>query len=306
MGWLESNGDRLYEIALDFFYEAGHISKSEAEYINHSPTQFVYFDSVSSIGLSRDQRTLLHFFDNVSRLFTANRCAFFSIQLLTEMRHRSQLAYDIHMMIHPMAGTDGTICMFGFEDEVMLSFMGFGRGSCVLSDWYPMDDDTGELARRLDIINFSLKSGYDYFADMTYFLQRGYYSQDNIGSVYDLLPINFVEKLDNGELGRDDLDIIARDQQMAQERAYGDDYVEYDVSLVVNSAGVAEDLDLMLLDIDDTEEENPFGEEVDEDEEFEDEDEEEESQDEYEFEDYDQEIFHDPELMVKWLRKHSK
>lgn len=66
----------------------------------------------------------------------------------------------------------------------------------------------------------------------------------------------------------------------------------------------------MLLDIDD-EDDNPFGEEIELDDETLDEDDllgkntEETIKDEYEFNDVDPEIFRDPTLMVKWLKKNE-
>ena len=100
-------------------------------------------------------------------------------------------------------------------------------------------------------------------------------------------------------------------QTSAAEREYGDDYVEYDdeVRVGTKTAEISADLDMMLLEMD-METDNLFDEDDDdaesEDDEFaEEEDAEENEPDVYEFEDVDPEIFRDPTLMVKWLRKHG-
>ena len=74
----------------------------------------------------------------------------------------------------------------------------------------------------------------------------------------------------------------------------------------INSSDFDSEIDLMLLELDDDLDENPFGEEV----ETEDNDELDNDttpgHDEYEFDDVDPEIFRDAALMVKWLQKHDQ
>ena len=89
---------------------------------------------------------------------------------------------------------------------------------------------------------------------------------------------------------------------------YGDDYVEYDEAVVFRGNDIAAELNLMLLEMED-DNDNPFGEEMgteyddlDEDDSF-DESVEDTEKDYYEFDDFDPEIFRDPTLMVKWLKK---
>lgn len=297
-------GERFYMFAMDLFSKAGHVFTSIPEFINHSPEQFVYFDNRADVALSREQRALFRLFNNVSRLFFIQSCAFFSINLLTTKRNRSQAAHDIHMMIHPITGAGGTICLFRYLDEVMMSFTGFGY-HCILSDWYPIEDDYEQLLERLDIANMSVSREADYFNDMIYSLARDYYLHDQ-PTTYDLLPIDFIINAGIDGVDRDEIDRQIEYELAEPQRKYGDDYIEYDETAPSKNEDINAELDLMLLDMDD-DSDNPFGEEIDsDDDELDDDDffdEEEEEKDFYEFDDVDPEIFRDPTLMVKWLNK---
>lgn len=295
--------------AMELFFKTGHVATLKPEFINHSPEQFAYFDNRTDVSLTREQRSLFKAFNNVSRLFSVNRCVFFSINLLTSKVNRSQAAHDIHTMIHPVVEADGTICLFCHDDEVMLSFLGFGL-RCILSDWYPMADENETLLEKLDIANFSIVRGTDYFSDMIYLLARNYY-QSGQPSTYELIPIDFISRAGVDEIDREALNQYVQDQLNAPLYEYGDDYVEYDESAQTQNTDIGADLDLMLLEMDD-EDDNPFGEDIepeddlDDDDEFFDEDAESENKDEYEFDDIDPEIFRDPLLMVKWLNRHTQ
>ena len=302
-------GEKLYAYAMELFFKTGHVATLKPEFINHSPEQFAYFDNRTDVSLTREQRSLFKAFNNVSRLFSVNRCVFFSINLLTSKVNRSQAAHDIHTMIHPVVEADGTICLFCHDDEVMLSFLGFGL-RCILSDWYPMADENETLLEKLDIANFSIVRGTDYFSDMIYLLARNYY-QSGQPSTYELIPIDFISRAGVDEIDREALNQYVQDQLNAPLYEYGDDYVEYDESAQIQNTDIGADLDLMLLEMDD-EDDNPFGEDIepeddlDDDDEFFDEDAESENKDEYEFDDIDPEIFRDPLLMVKWLNRHTQ
>lgn len=296
----------FYKYAMELFLSTGHVSTLSPVFINHSPGQFVYFDCKGDAALSRWQRELFRSFSDVSELFTVNNCSFFSINLFCTREERSRNAHDIHTMLHPLIGSSGTICLFRFEDEVMLSFVGFER-RCILSDWYPMDDDFDVLHGRLDITNFSINSGAEYFTDLIYYLARNYYSGAHEASIYDLVPIDFLSMLLYEDLDREQLDQIVQDKLSEPELIYGEDYVGYDETAPTVESTIKADLDLMLLELDE-EEENPFGEDVeDEDEEDDDSLDDEytdgEEKDDYEFDDFDPEIFRDPALMVKWLNR---
>ena len=301
MSYIDCAGELFYSYAMELFFKAGHVSTFEPEFINHSPEQFVYFDNKSDIAISREQRGLLKIFDNVSRLFTNNGCAFFSINLLTTRSNRSQAAHDIHIMIHPIVGSAGTICLFRNDDEVMLSFEGFGY-RCFLSDWYPMEDDYDHLLERLDIANMPCDRGLDYFSDMVYSLARQYYLYSE-PTTFEILPVDFITSSGIDEIDREELDRYIEYVLASPLREYGFDFVDYDESITTKGKGISAELDLLLLEIDD-DNDNQFGEQIessdyglDEDESFE--------QDEYEFDDVDPEIFRDPSLMVKWIQKNN-
>lgn len=302
--FLDYEGESFYQFAMSLFMETGHVFTSTPEYSNHSAERFAYFDNRPDASLSPANRALLKRFDNVSRLFTVNGCVFFSLNLLARRSERSELAHNIHTMLHPIIKADGTICLFRCEDEVMLSFMGFGY-RCVLSDWYPMLDPYDELLQRLDIINMSINSGREYLCDLIYSLAREYYIVGENASAFELLPIDALIRLDRDEITRDDLDEIVREGMFAAYRKYGDDYVEYDESTPTRSDDISSDLDLMLLDMDMEEDDNPFGEEIEEDD-IDPDEEEYITHDEYEFSNVDPEVFKDPTLLVKLLKRQAQ
>ena len=306
MSFLEHDGESFYTYAMELFFKAGHVTAYEPKFANHSSERFVYFDNPGGVSLSPYQRSLFKMFDNVSHLFSANECAFFSVNLLTTRGKRSQVACDIHTMLHPIVGADGTICLFRFNDEVILSFIGYGV-RCVLSDWYSMDDGNGQLIEKLDISNVSIRSGYDYFLDMIYTLSRQYYRTPQ-PMVYELIPIDFISNAEFDKADKEELNDFIAHELAAPQREYGDDYVEYDDFFKSQAIDVSADLDLMLLEMDD-EDDNPLGEEIEtseddeEDAEFDDFLAEYEQRDEYEFDGVDPGIFRDPTLMVKWLKQ---
>ncbi len=307
---LQLDGINFYSDAMELFYEAGHVFTLEPEFTNHSSQEFVYFDNSTDIALSKDQRYLLGLVNNISRLFTVNHCAFFSANLLSAKKYRSQIAHDFHTMVHPNIGTEASIFVFRYDDELMFSFMGYGK-HCILSDWYPVIDDTGELLEKLDIANMPISSSTDYFIGFVDTLARSYYLAYPEVFVYTLLPIDFLSHFSLDPVDKAQIDDYINLQISAAEREYGDDYVEYDdnVRVGTRTAEISADLDMMLLEMD-METDNLF-EEGDDDAESEDDefakekDSEESEPDVYEFEDVDPEIFRDPTLMVKWLRKHG-
>lgn len=290
----DRDGENFYIYAMELFSKAGHVFTSVPEIINHSPEQFCYFDNKSDIVLSQDQRAMFQSFNNVSRLFSYNRCVFLSLNLLTTKRNRSQMAHDIHMMLHPIIGMDGTICLFRYDNEVMLTFTGFGY-RCILSDWYPAQDDDGQLLDRLDISNISIEWGADYFADMVYMLARKYYHHlYGRPSTYDILPIDFVSSAEIDGIDREKLDEFIEFVLTGPQREYGDDYIEYDEHITDKGKNTSIQLDLMLLEID---------EEFASEDKFFDDNTENSEKDIYEFENIDSELFRDPTLMVKWLNE---
>ena len=306
---IEYGDEKFYTYAMELFRKAGHVAVSEPEFANHSPEQFLYFDNKRDASFSREQRAMFRAFRNISRLFSANGCAFFSMNLLTARNDRSQAAHDIHTMISPIIESNSTVCLFYDGDNVMLSFMGYGF-RCILSDWYPINDDYERLLDKLDISNISIQSGYGYFLDMLYILARNYYFLGKPLN-YELFPVNFLFSERFHELDREELNQLIEYELTASQREYGDDYVEYDEFVRHRPVDIGAELELMLLEMD-AESDNPLGEEMTDDEdlseerEFLDEDAERTDRlewDDYELNDVDPEIFRDPALMVKWLKK---
>ena len=303
------SGEEFYKYAMDLFLKSGHTATSEPEYINHSAEQFIFFDNNSDAALSNEQRKLIKVFNNVSHLFTVNKCSFFSINLLTHKKNRSQVAHDIHSLIHYLIKADGTICLFRYEDEVMLTFKGFGS-RCFLSDWYPIEDEYDCLLGRLDIANLSINRAVEYFTDMVYSLARSYYLYKQ-PLIHEIIPLNYKSAAGADSVDWEELDKYVESILATPLCVYGDDYVEYNESVEYSDSNISEELSLMLLDIDE-EHTNPFGEEIepegntlDEDDTYEN-DTEEFDHDQYEYESINQEIFNDPTLLVKLLKKMDK
>ena len=281
----------FYIFAMNLFYSAGHVFTLSPEFINHSPKQVVYFDNRTDITLSRMQRELFYSFNNISRLFSVNNCIFFSMNLTTSKSTRSQAAHDIHMMIHSITEANGTICLFRYNDEIMLSFVGFGC-RCILSDWYLIEDDYELLLKKLDIANMSVSQNKDYFNDMIFSLARDYYLKEQ-PTIYDLLPIDFISKAGTNDIDRDKIDEQIEFELSSPQRNYGDDYVEYDKSVYIKPEDINTEFDLLLLELDNEIDENELSEtnETAEDKEI------------LELDNLDSEIFQDPELMIKLLKK---
>ena len=303
MSQSDNDSALFFKYAIDIFSKSGHTASSEPEFRNHSPELFCYFDNKTDVSLSHEQRALFPLFNNVSRLFTANGCVFFSMNLLTSNDFRSVAAHDIHTMIHPIVGAEITVCLFRCGEEVMLTFLGGGL-NCILSDWYPMDDTYDQLLNRLDISNYSIGSRKDYFQDLLYMLARDYYYPDP-PFANALVPIDFISSAGFDGIDKEALTQYLDDAANAPQRKYGTDYVEYDESTHVSKIEFSDDFDLLLLDIDD--EDNPFADEMDSEEDEErDDPEDADDTDKYEFDDVDPEIFRDPTLMVKWLKREAQ
>lgn len=308
MSHLDDDGKSFYLYAMNLFSETGHVFTSIPEFVNHSSEQFIYFDNKPAASFSCEQRSMLRAFNNVSRLFSVNGCAFFSMNLLIAKRERSQAAHDIHSMLHPIVGFEGTICLFRYNEEVMLSFAGFGH-RCILSDWFPMDDDIGNLSTRLDIANFSIDQGVDYFLDMVHLGARRYYIYSQ-PSLYEIFPIDFVSGAGLEGVSRAEFEQYMEYPLVALRREYGDDYVEYDDTVLSIEDTIGAELDLMSLEMDE-EDTHSLGAEIEMEDDTLDEDEffdknmDETAQDKYEFDGVDPEIFRDPVLMVKWLEKNG-
>lgn len=184
---------------------------------------------------------------------------------------------------------------------MILSFVGF-NSRCILSDWFENFDDAGYLIDKLDIVNMSLESGKAYFNDFLYMFARDYYFFKYNLMINDLIPIDLFNVNEGlyDPISRDQIDQIIHDQIFRSLLKYDTDYVPYDDDKYSETDTIDFDIDLMLLDED--EQESPFDEDRadEENDMYGDEDY---QQNEYEFDDVDPEIFKDPTLMVKWLKK---
>lgn len=266
MLWPEADG-RFYVKAMSYFVEAGHIISREPEYFNLDPEQLVVADYITNNKAVFEWKRLVHYFDNLSLLFLIRQCMFFSVELLSDKRQRSQIAVDIHNMIHSLIETEASVCAFKYGEEVMLSFMGYGSNA-ILSNWYPIDDWEGELAERLDISNISTSSDFAYFCDLVHSLAREYYRFNEEESRYHLYPIDSINRMEKGELGEEELQEILRNSAYSSTVQYGEDYVSYDESVEASIFDSVCELDAMIQAMDDKDD-NPFGEkiEIDDDEE---------------------------------------
>ena len=180
------------------------------------------------------------------------------------------------------------------------------RTAFVYGVWTPLH--YLELRDKLDIANMTILEDVDYFSDFIYILARPYYLAGKAPATFSLIPIDAHARIDSGELDRDDIDLIVKEQILAPQYEYGYDYVEYDEQANSKQDDISADIDLMLLEIDnDDKDDNPFGEVLDSDDEgvdeFGDEYTGEFDLDEYGLDDVDPNIFKDPTLMVKWLKK---
>lgn len=307
------SGANFYQYATDLFVETGHMAASFPEFCNHSAEEYVFLDVLQDAVFSFAQRKRLKQFGCVSKLFTVDfltgvdgineKIAFFSIVLDTDSNEKSQAAFDIHTIIHQLTEAEGTVCIFLYEESVLISIAGFGL-NCVLSDWFSVYDDTDELHDRLNIGEVCLDSAKAYLASLAYNIAREYYiyPPDPVFAAQRFLPADIFTGYDSDLISREELSDIVRKELYADIYAYGDDYVEHNEKIASHGIEISDELALMMLDLDE-EDDNPFGEELEPEDDLDHDEFAEEERDDYEFEDVDPEIFKDPALMVQWLEQ---
>lgn len=235
------SAEKFFDFALKLFAKAGHIDAVEPEFKNHSAKQFVYFDCDKNFFLSEKQRKSINFFDNISRLFTFQEIAIFSLSLTAPKNERSQAAHDVNLLIQFCVNEKATICLSQHGEEIIFSFAGYDW-SCFLSDWYSSEE---EILKRLDISNMAVTDGREYFCDFIDAFARKYYFSGSVPTFYDLVPINFFTdfKLSNTHI---ELEEILIDKKFSFVKDYGDDYVEYDKFLPKDVEDNELELDLIL------------------------------------------------------------
>jgi len=305
--------------ALSLFLSAGHTDAREPIFSNHPPSQAIYMDFPNTPALSKNDRLLIKSIENISHLFTLGRDVFedrsrqrisyCSLEINTIRCLRSQTVYDAHVLLHSALGSDGSILLTKHDDSVIVSLAGFGQG-CILSDWYLMQDDYSALAERLDIINLSLSSAFDFFFDLKYSIARKYYLYPITYemAMHSLTPEDYRNNYYLGFYNREALRELVTNAFFAYQIEYGDDYVEPTQYTAEPSIDVGAELDLMLLDMDMDEDsdDNPFDEDLSEFvDDYEDDGFFEESEN-LDLDDLDPEIFKDANLLVKWLEKNEK
>lgn len=312
----------FYKDAMDFFIEAGHAVSSVPVYCNHSVKQVIYFDTKKTLLIDNAQRRDLEYAVNISHLFDigddvftaqiGERVSYYSIVIECEKKSRSQIAYETHILLHPVFEADMSIVLFKHNDAVMVSI--FGSGSdLILSDWYSVDTDHDSFIERLHIANLSLSSARKFVSDLSYCIARDYYfrSATDSNSMYSLLPVKFFVEtniLDITKIDKETIKETIREILTAPEKEYGDDYIEPASSSVDAVGDIDAELELLGFELESEEETIP--EEILNDDERDDdfdetESEEETAKDEYEFDDIDPEIFKDAARMVKWLKQND-
>lgn len=303
--------DKLYDYAMRLLSTAGIAGVDDPVFINHTSKQAIYFDSDGKQYLSSDQRGLLDDFCNVSLLFflddkvfekrTHKRIAFFSLDLLCLKKYRSQIAYDVQMLLEYVYNADASIVLCRHDDKVMFTFAGFGQ-ACVMSDWFEEETDDDTIIERIHVVNERLSTAHEFYLDIIYNIARKYYiypiSKEQ--AIYESLPLNCFdpnkERPDSYEIQE------AIDKYLnTYVDLYGDDYVESRGKIISNNE-ISMELDALLLSIDDDIEE------IDDTDVLEAsvyDDSETQTDEEREIDDLDPELFKDPVKLVKWIEKHT-
>ena len=284
-----SEPEKFFEYALELFSRTGHTDISAPEFFNHSARRFVYFDNEKNLSLNFQQRDKLNDFDNVSRLFTAYGIAFFSANLLTSLSDRSQTAHDVHALMHTVSDNVATICLFRHANEIILSFAFDGLG-CLLSDWYAPDDE--DFTERLNVANFSVIDGNEYFCDLVNFFARAYYFLNSTPTAYSILPIDLFSG--NEEVSREEIEDFIMEQKFSAVKEYGNDYIECDAAQLDSFDDTPDELDSVLLEAEEVEfvfegeEASVNDDDIPE-----------------ELSEIDEEIFDDPSRLLEYLEKNS-
>jgi hypothetical protein len=312
---LDGADDDFCQYALNFFVESGHADSSAPVFDNHTSEQFVFFDNRSDYSLSDNELSLLKVFQNIAYLFSlgdnvfekrsGKQVNFYSIELNCSKGSRSQAAFEIHEMLHPLINAYASVILFRWENYVMLSII-CENSECILSDWYEAVDDYDCLVEKMHIANVSLQSARLYIEDLEYNVAREYYiypvHREMI--IYTALPIDCFTAEWDSFVDRDEIQQYAYDELNKYINKYGDDYVDQE-DVQTGNSDVGKELDMLLLEMDSIDEQSDdmLLEESD-DEEFE--EDEDISEGDSELQNIDPDVLNDPVLMVKWLQKNNQ
>lgn len=299
----------LYENALALFRKAGFTANLTPLSANHSFKQVVYLDSEKTIYV--DQGTLNCAFD-ISHLFdlgdaffveeTGSVISFYSVQLNCLAKHRSQMAHDIHSVLHASFSTDISVILFYLDANVMISIAGVDE-DIILSEWYDFFYDFDKLADLLNIGQFSISSSHQFIIDLIYTVARAYYLEPDLEglSVYSIIPLTYYG---NGPLENDNAEGALPLKEFivqsirGKELEYGDDYVQSEHGIVRDMSAMEDELARLSFELELQEEETEAPN-------FLDGTAGELERDDYEYEDIDPEVFNDPTLMLQWLDSQS-
>lgn len=302
--------DMFYSEAMNLFQEAGHVATSLPQYTNHTYKQVIYFDSEKTVLIDPSMLNVLeqaldisHLFDlgdDVFEIETGSLISYYSVVLGCEKKNRSQMAHDVHFLLHSSFSSEISVIIFKHEDSVLLSVVGFDN-DIILSDWYGYWGEYDDLGELIHVAQLSLETPYEFITDLIYLVAREYYKHPVLekSEVYGLIPSHYFSSEsyleDSGD--REPIKDLIKRLASADQQLYGDDYVEPIADHIRDLGDIDSELDMLSFELDMEEDipEDIVEEDADE---FEDEE-----RDEYEFEDVDPEIFDDPSLMLKWLDK---
>ena len=312
----------FYEYVLSLLFEAGHVITPFPIYRNHTSNEALYIDSKEDVVLNRFDRGLLSLMDNVSLLADIKwpgvvdeldeNVQIYSITVNFSNRCRSQSVADIHHLMQRYWNCTHSIVFFKHCEKYIVSFAN-NVCSHILSDWRNVGMDYDDIIDRICVGNISLTTSNEYFHDFLYAVAREYYIRPISfeEASYGLMPADYITKSLASDISfsKDEIKEIIRNNLVAFETVYGDDYVEpkYTVMEELNQYhNISAEIDRISFELElDGVIDDAQIEQFD----FEEEDFEEDNNDDF-FDDYDEDvdpaIFDDPELMVKWLEKKQK
>lgn len=298
----------LYENALALFRKAGFTASYTPLTADHSFKQAVYLDTEKAVyvdkGLLNSALEVSHLFNLGNEYFNkrSGSIDFYSVRLHCLKKSRSQVAHDVHSILHNSFSVETSVVLFCHDNYVMLSVAGIG-GDVVLSEWYDFFYDFEALADLLNIGQFSVSSAHQFAVDLIYTVARTYYLEPDLQgvSLYSILPLTYYGNglLRNEEAGETlpAKELIAKTIR-DRELEYGDDYVHSEHGVIRDISAFEDELARLSFELElqdeGAEADSPLDgtSEVLE-------------RDDYEYGDVDPEIFNDPTLMLEWLDSQS-
>ncbi|MBR1579029.1 MAG: hypothetical protein IJ668_00795 [Selenomonadaceae bacterium] len=138
---------------------------------------------------------MLNEFGNVSRLFELGddlfdageyqSIAVYSLTLFDTYCIK-QTVCDIHVLIQATIEAEASLILSKCGELMILSCAARGE-KCMMSKWYPIDDDFEQLAMKLDPANICFRSAADFFLDIIYCAAPYLYFSEPVEGVDDHL-----------------------------------------------------------------------------------------------------------------------